>query len=62
MQIQQDILAGNLVDVKVGKVLGRIEAGKLADIIAVPGNPLDDPSQFGKVHFVMKAGQVYKAE
>ena len=42
--------------------LGSIDAGKLADIIAVPGNPLDDPSQFGKVHFVMKAGQVYKAE
>jgi len=40
--------------------LGSIGPGKLADIIAVPGDPLQDVSQFGKVHFVMKDGQVYK--
>jgi imidazolonepropionase-like amidohydrolase len=40
--------------------LGSIAPGKLADIIAVPGDPLQDVSQFGKVHFVMKDGQVYK--
>ena len=40
--------------------LGSIESGKLADIIAVPGDPLTDPAQFGRVHFVMKAGQIYK--
>ena len=40
--------------------LGSIDAGKVADIIAVPGDPLTDITQFGKVHFVMKAGVVVK--
>ena len=40
--------------------LGSIEAGKLADIIAVPGDPLADPAEFGRVHFVMKDGRVFK--
>jgi imidazolonepropionase-like amidohydrolase len=40
--------------------LGSIEPGKLADIIAVPGDPLTDPAEFGRVHFVMKEGQVFK--
>ena len=39
--------------------LGSIEAGKLADIVAVPGNPLDDISVMEKVRFVMKDGKVY---
>ncbi|HMK25045.1 MAG TPA: amidohydrolase family protein [Chitinophagaceae bacterium] len=40
--------------------LGSIEVGKLADIIAVDGDPLKDPQVFGKVVFVMKDGVVYK--
>ena len=42
--------------------LGSIQAGKLADIIAVPGDPLSDSEQFGEVHFVMKGGQVFHNE
>lgn len=42
--------------------LGSIEAGKLADIIAVDGDPLKDPLVFGKVVFVMKDGVLYKSE
>ena len=38
--------------------LGAIEANKLADIIAVPGDPLKDISQLLHVRFVMKGGQV----
>ncbi len=41
--------------------LGSIEPGKLADIIAVPGDPLTDTTQFGKVHFVMKGGRVFRS-
>ena len=40
--------------------LGSIETGKLADIVAVDGDPLKDPQVFGKVLFVMKDGIVYK--
>jgi len=40
--------------------LGSIEPGKFADLVAVPGDPLSDVSQFGKVSFVMKGGVVYK--
>jgi imidazolonepropionase-like amidohydrolase len=40
--------------------LGSIQSGKLADIIAVDGDPLIDPLVFGRVVFVMKDGVVYK--
>ena len=42
-------------------VLGAVEPGKFADIIAVPGNPLDDINVMRDVRFVMKAGETYKA-
>ena len=40
--------------------LGSIEPGKYADIIAVPGDPREDVEEFGRVHFVMKGGEVFK--
>lgn len=40
--------------------LGSIKVGKIADIIAVPGDPLQDIQLMGQVNFVMKAGQIYK--
>jgi imidazolonepropionase-like amidohydrolase len=42
--------------------LGSIETGKLADIVAVDGDPLKDPTAFSKVVFVMKNGVVYKSQ
>ncbi|MCU1347888.1 MAG: amidohydrolase, partial [Acidobacteria bacterium] len=42
------------------KRLGSLEAGKLADIIAVPGDPLADIHRMDKVSFVMKNGVVYR--
>ncbi len=41
---------------------GPIKAGLLADLIAVPGNPLDDLETLKKVHFVMKDGIVFKKD
>ena len=41
---------------------GVIEAGKLADLIAVPGNPLEEVSQLEHVSFVMKGGDVVVAD
>lgn len=40
--------------------LGVIEKDKLADIIAVPGDPVKDVNAMGRVSFVMKNGVVYK--
>jgi imidazolonepropionase-like amidohydrolase len=40
--------------------VGTIEAGKLADIVAVPGDPLTNVELMGRVDFVMKAGVVHK--
>lgn len=40
--------------------VGTIEAGKLADVIAVPANPLHDVAVLQKVEFVMKDGQVFR--
>jgi imidazolonepropionase-like amidohydrolase len=42
--------------------IGTLESGKLADIVAVPGNPLDDIDAMTKPVFVMKNGVVYKGE
>ena len=40
--------------------VGSIEAGKLADIVAMPGDPLTDVTALEKVDFVMKDGVVYR--
>ena len=42
--------------------VGSLEAGKYADVIAVPGNPLDDITALERVIWVMKGGEVYKGE
>lgn len=39
---------------------GAIAPGMVADIIAVPGDPLADITQLQRVSFVMKAGVIYK--
>ena len=40
--------------------VGTLAAGKLADIVAVPGNPLTDITATERVHFVMKNGEVVR--
>ncbi len=40
--------------------IGSLEPGKFADVVAVPGDPLADVTQFEKVNFVMKDGKIYK--
>ena len=43
-------------------MVGSIEKGKMADIIAVDGDPMKDIQAMGRVRFVMKDGVVYKNE
>jgi imidazolonepropionase-like amidohydrolase len=51
-------MAAELLAVKDS--LGTIEPGKLADIVAVPGDPVGDISVMEKVDFVMKGGAVQR--
>ncbi len=39
---------------------GRLEAGLRADVVAVPGNPLDDITLTEQVSFVMKGGTIHR--
>ena len=40
--------------------LGSVQSGKVADLIAVPGDPLENISLMRQVNFVMKDGVVYR--
>jgi len=42
--------------------IGTLEAGKLADVVAVPGDPSQNIRQTEHVFFVMKEGKIYKNE
>ncbi|MGE0040998.1 MAG: amidohydrolase family protein [Vicinamibacterales bacterium] len=42
------------------KVIGSLAPGFQADMVAVEGNPLEDPSALQRVRFVMKGGVVYR--
>jgi len=46
----------------MSELIGSIEKGKLADIVAVEGDPIKDVQAMGKMKFVMKDGVVYKNE
>jgi imidazolonepropionase-like amidohydrolase len=41
--------------------LGSLVQGKIADIIAVNGNPIEDITALEEVDFVMKSGKIYKS-
>lgn len=55
MQVNATILG-------MGDKIGSLEAGKLADIVAVNENPTTNIKTMEKVTFVMKDGVVYKSE
>jgi imidazolonepropionase-like amidohydrolase len=64
MRPMDAIMAGTLNAARLlgwEKNLGTLEAGKLADVVAVPGDPLADIRNMEKALFVMKDGFVYKA-
>lgn len=55
MQVNANILG-------VGEKIGSVEAGKLADLVAVDEDPTKNIAAMMKVSFVMKEGVVYKNE
>ena len=59
----ESIVAGTMNGSKLlglDKNVGSLTAGKLADIVAVPGDPLKDIHNMQKTVFVMKNGVIYK--
>ncbi|MFQ5679340.1 MAG: amidohydrolase family protein [Gemmatimonadota bacterium] len=42
--------------------LGSLEPGKLADLLVMDGNPLEEIRNTNTLHFVMKNGRLYEAE
>jgi imidazolonepropionase-like amidohydrolase len=64
MSNMEAILAGTRVNAEMlgwDDRLGTIEAGKLADIIAIPGNPLEDIRLLEQTSFVMLGGKIIKS-
>lgn len=57
--LQADLLNGAKVLGWQGQI-GALKSGYFADVIAVPGNPLQDIGVVEKVSFVMKGGLVYR--
>src|SRR5215469_4631413 len=57
--LQADLLNGAKL-LGWGGQIGELKAGYFADVVAVPGNPLENISVTTKVVFVMKDGAVYK--
>jgi imidazolonepropionase-like amidohydrolase len=55
--------AATIVDAELFGIadrLGTLEAGKLADVVAVPGDPTRDIKEMERVFFVMKEGTIYR--
>jgi imidazolonepropionase-like amidohydrolase len=57
--LRADLLNGSKL-LGWGGQIGALEPGYLADIIAAPGDPLQDISVLQNVSFVMKGGVIYK--
>lgn len=63
MPMMEAIKSATIVNAEVlgmKSELGSVEKGKLADIVAVEGDPLKDAKAMMNVAFVMKEGRVYK--
>jgi imidazolonepropionase-like amidohydrolase len=56
--VSATINAADLID--MSDSIGTIEAGKLADIIAVNDSPIENIEELLDVDFVMKSGRIYK--
>jgi imidazolonepropionase-like amidohydrolase len=57
--LRADLLNGARLLGWAGEI-GELKAGFYADVVAAPGNPLQDISALTKVDFVMKGGSVYR--
>ena len=65
MSEMESIMAGTInaaIAAGIDKKTGSLETGKAADIVAMPGNPLNDIEAVLGVGFVMRDGVIFKHE
>ena len=65
MQPMQAIVAGTSAAADLlgwGHLVGTVQEGRYADIVAVLGDPLRDITLLEDVSFVMKGGRVFKRD
>ena len=63
MKLIDALKAGTSADAELlglADKLGTLEAGKIADVVAVPGDPVENIRQTEHVFFVMKEGVIYR--
>jgi imidazolonepropionase-like amidohydrolase len=63
MPVLEAIRSATMVPAKylgIDDQLGSVEAGKTADLVGVPGDPVADVHTLEHVSFVMKEGVIYK--
>src|SRR5688572_21666098 len=60
MEAIVDMTSAAAESMGLGKEIGAIAPGLEADLVAVEGDPLTDPSALTLVRFVMKGGKIYK--
>lgn len=58
----QSATVGAAEHLKISNEAGRLAPGMPADLIAVSGDPLRDVTELERVRFVMKGGQVFRAD
>lgn len=62
MEIIQSATMEGAKLLRIEDTLGSVEAGKIADLVAVRGDPLENIALMRQIAFVMKAGVVYTSE
>jgi imidazolonepropionase-like amidohydrolase len=62
MQAIQTATMGSATLLGLQDDIGAITKGRFADIIAVDGDPFKDASEYTRVTFVMKGGEIYKGK
>jgi imidazolonepropionase-like amidohydrolase len=60
MEAIVDLTSAGAESMRLDKSIGAVAAGLEADLVAVDGNPLTDPTALTRVRFVMKGGRIYR--
>jgi imidazolonepropionase-like amidohydrolase len=60
MEAIDDLTSAGAESMRLDKITGAVAAGLEADLVAVEGNPISDPTALTRVRFVMKGGKIYK--